>query len=155
MFCTHGRPLLFIIFIVLDWWVLCCGGDKYSRLSGTHCSNKYITGYAGNRDYVGAPQSPQKTQHKTLSQEFCASVLQIVRNPHRILARWSVSVFSIINNGTMLPSLFTILEMLPPRDISEPRCSIVIPRAKQVQYHLGCCLVICINKVNMVHLCKL
>ena len=40
---------------------------------------KFITGYAGFRDYVGTPQSPQKTPHRstptdrpTLSQEFCA-----------------------------------------------------------------------------------
>ena len=44
-----------------------------------------MTRYAGSRDYVGTPQSPQKTPHRskhptekqtsTLSQEFCAGYL--------------------------------------------------------------------------------
>ena len=65
----------------------------------------YMTGYAGSRDYVGTPQSKQKTPHisthptekqtPTLSQDICAGylLLQIVRNPHRVLGRESESVF--------------------------------------------------------------
>ena len=56
---------------------------------------------AGSQDYLGTPQSPLKTRHisthptkkqaPTLSQELRAGYLflQIVRNPHRILARGS------------------------------------------------------------------
>ena len=56
-----------------------------------------MTGYAGFRDYVGTPRistHPTEKQITTLSQEFCAGyvLLQIVRNPHRILARESESV---------------------------------------------------------------
>ena len=64
-----------------------------------------MTGYAGSWDYVETPAvsaedphistHPTEKQTPTLSQELCAGyiLLKTVRNPHKILARGSESVF--------------------------------------------------------------
>ena len=88
---------------LLQWAI---NSPRQSDFKKVFFSEFYISGIILSRinDLVGNPQSPQKTPHifthstekqtTTLSQEFCEGylLLQLVRNPHRILARedWSL-----------------------------------------------------------------
>ena len=76
----------------------------------------YMTGYAGSRDYLGTPQSPRSSVRVICS----FLLLQIVRNPHRILARGSESVFQWdvwIDLGSSAGSLYVIRRPSVPRHV--------------------------------------
>ena len=77
--------------------------DLYGAFIIPSCRlSSHMTGYAGSRDNLGTPQSPQTIPNIPLKNRLRPSrksfvwvtcYMLIVRNPHRILARGSESIF--------------------------------------------------------------